>query len=122
MISERAEIEAKYAKKLTAWEEKWRKQTENGALYATMKNAMLGILSEAGGRATIHMDSYGKLHNQVLEAVKQWKNEAYHKNFMGNWKETKEVILWNEMDRVYKKEKKRFLESKDCTTKRLAYK
>ena len=92
MISERAEIEAKYARKLTAWEEKWKKQTENGPLYATMKNAMLGILMEAGNRAKIHMDSYGKLQNQVLETIKQWKNETYHKNFMGNWKETKEVI------------------------------
>jgi len=91
MISERAEIEAKYARKLTAWEEKWKKQTENGPLYATMKNAMLGVLREAGGRAKIHMDCYGMLQNQVLESIKQWKNESYHKNFMGNWKETKEV-------------------------------
>ena len=91
MVSERAEIEAKYARKLTAWEEKWKRQTENGPMYATMKNALLGVLSEAGGRAKVHMDSYSKLHNQVLESIKQWKNEEYHKNFMGNWKETKEV-------------------------------
>ena len=26
MVGERAEIEAKYARKLTAWEEKWKKQ------------------------------------------------------------------------------------------------
>ena len=64
---------------------------ENGSLYATLKNAALGVLSEAQERAKIHMDCYGKLHNQVLESIKRWKNQTYHKHFLGHWKETKEV-------------------------------
>eukprot|EP00794_Sanderia_malayensis_P018151 gene18151-19962_t len=91
MIAERAEIESKYARKLTAWDEKWRKQVQNGPMYATMKNAYLGVLTEAQDRARIHVDCYGKLHNQVVESVKTWKNQQYHKNFMGYWKETKEL-------------------------------
>ena len=91
MVNERAEIEAKYARKLTAWEEKWKKQADNGPLYATMKNAVTGVIREAQERAKVHMDCVGKLHNQVLESIKRWKSETYHKHFMGYWKETKEV-------------------------------
>ena len=91
MVTERTEIEAKYAKKLTAWGDKWKKQVENGPIYATMKNAFVGVISEAQERAKIHMDCYGKLHNQVIESVKRWKNQTYHKHFMGYWKETREI-------------------------------
>ncbi len=91
MVHERAEIEAKYAKKLTVWEDKWRKQVENGPMYATMKEAFSGVLSEAQERAKIQMDCFTRLHNQVIESVKRWKNQSYHKHFLGHWKETKEV-------------------------------
>ena len=91
MVSERAEIEAKYAKRLTMWEEKWRRQIENGPLYNTTKSASLGVLEEAQQRASIHMDCWAKLQNQVVESVKTWKAQNYRKNFMGGWKETKEI-------------------------------
>ena len=83
MFRERAEIETKYANRLTQWHEKWYKNIENSTMYATMKNATLGSLKEAADRATIHQDCYGKVHNQVIETLKRWKESHYHKQFTG---------------------------------------
>lgn len=91
MFAERAEIEAKYSKKLTDWHTRWSKYIESSpATYATMKTAQLGTLQEASDRAKIHMDCWGKIHNQVVEAIKRQKESKYHKAFVGI-KEAKEL-------------------------------
>lgn len=84
MFNERAEIEAKYSKRLTEWHTKWSKYIETSpATYATMKTAQLGNLQEANDRAKIHMDCWGKIHNQVVEAIKREKESKYHKALVG---------------------------------------
>jgi len=91
MYTERAEIEAKYSKKLTDWHERWSKHLEaSPAVYATMKTAHLGTLKEAHDRAIIHMDCWTKIHNQVVETIKREKESKYHKAFVGI-KEYKEL-------------------------------
>jgi Fes/CIP4 homology domain. len=91
MYTERAEIEAKYSRKLTDWHERWTKHLDSSsAVYATMKTAHLGTLKEGNERAIIHMDCWGKIHNQVVEFIKREKESKYHKAFVGI-KESKEL-------------------------------
>ena len=90
LVTERAEIEAKYALKLKAWSKKWEECIRNGPEYGTMEAAMRGTVSEAESRAEVHMLCRDKLLEEVHESIKKWKNENYHKGIF-QWKETKEA-------------------------------
>lgn len=90
LVTERAEIEAKYAFKLKAWSKKWEECIRNGPEYGTMEAAMRGTVTEAESRAEIHILCRDKLMDEVHEAMKKWKNENYHKGIF-QWKETKEA-------------------------------
>lgn len=90
LVTERAEIEAKYALKLKAWAKKWEECIKNGPEYGTMEVAMRGTVTEAESRAEIHLLCRDKLMNDVHESIKRWKTENYHKGIF-QWKETKEA-------------------------------
>lgn len=90
LVTERAEIEARYAMKLKTWSKKWEECIKNSPEYGTMEGAMRGTVSEAESRAEIHMLCRDKLLGEVHESIKKWKNENYHKGIF-QWKETKEA-------------------------------
>lgn len=90
LVTERAEIEAKYALKLKAWSKKWEECIKSGPEYGTMEAAMRGSVTEAESRAEIHMLCRDKLVGEVHESIKKWKNETFHKGIF-QWKETKEA-------------------------------
>lgn len=90
LVTERAEIEAKYAFKLKAWAKKWEECIRSGQEYGSMEAAMRGTVSEAESRAEIHMLCRDKLIEDVHESIKKWKVENYHKGIF-QWKETKEA-------------------------------
>ena len=90
LVTERAEIEAKYSFKLKAWAKRWEELVKNGPEYASMETGMRGTVSEAEARSELHMQCRDRLMQNVNEALKKWKQENYHKGIF-SWKETKEA-------------------------------
>ncbi|ELW69514.1 Protein kinase C and casein kinase substrate in neurons protein 1 [Tupaia chinensis] len=76
-VQERAKIEKAYAQQLTDWAKRWRQLIEKDARPA---RAGLGPAQSRTGTPT-----------SDLEKVKNWQKDAYHKQIMGGFKETKEA-------------------------------
>ncbi|XP_074037812.1 protein kinase C and casein kinase substrate in neurons protein Synd isoform X5 [Leptinotarsa decemlineata] len=99
LVSERAEIEKTYAKALKAWSKKWNDSIEKGPEYGTTEAAWKGVLVEADRRCDLHSKIRDSLANDVVNKVKQWQKDNYHKSMM-NIKEKKD------MDDAFKKAQK----------------
>lgn len=90
-IQERAKIEKSYAQQLTDWSKRWRQLVERGPQYGTLERAWVALMTEAEKVSDLHQEVKNNLLNEDLEKVKNWQKEAYHKQMMGGFKETKEA-------------------------------
>eukprot|EP00794_Sanderia_malayensis_P000137 gene137-749_t len=82
MLSERAEIESLYAKKLKAWNKKWLTSLSKGLEYGSLLHSVRSGISESNGVAEIHLAMQGKVA-EVSTNIQNWRAENYHKGIMG---------------------------------------
>ncbi|XP_040201770.1 protein kinase C and casein kinase substrate in neurons protein 2 isoform X4 [Rana temporaria] len=90
-IHERAKIEKVYAQQLTEWSKRWKQLVEKGPQYGTVEKAWNAVMTEAETVSELHLEVKNALMNDDFEKVKNWQKEAYHKQIMGGFKETKEA-------------------------------
>lgn len=62
-----------------------------GPQYGTLERAWLAVMTEAEKVSELHQEVKNNLLNEDLEKVKNWQKDAYHKQMMGGFKETKEA-------------------------------
>ncbi|CAH1394234.1 unnamed protein product [Nezara viridula] len=90
LIQERGEIEKAYAKSLRGWSRKWNDLIEKGPEYGTTEAAWKGVLIEADRLCDLHLRVKDDLTNVVMQSVKTWQKDTYHKSMM-QIKERKEI-------------------------------
>ncbi|XP_038635966.1 protein kinase C and casein kinase substrate in neurons 2 protein-like isoform X9 [Scyliorhinus canicula] len=90
-LHDRARIEKSYAAQLTEWAKKWKQMLEKGPQYGTLEKAWLSLMTEAEKVSELHLGVKCALMSEDFEKVKNWQKEAYHKQMMANFKETKEA-------------------------------
>ncbi|KAG9491241.1 hypothetical protein GDO78_006550 [Eleutherodactylus coqui] len=90
-IHERAKIEKGYAQQLTEWAKRWKQLVEKGPQYGTVEKAWHAVMTEAERVSELHLEVKNALMNEDFEKMKNWQKEAYHKQMMGGFKETKEA-------------------------------
>ncbi|KAM4035254.1 protein kinase C and casein kinase substrate in neurons protein 2 isoform 1-T2 [Anomaloglossus baeobatrachus] len=90
-LHERAKIEKAYAQQLTEWAKRWKQLVEKGPQYGTGEKAWNAMMTEAERVSELHLEVKNALMNDDFEKVKNWQKEAYHKQMMGGFKETKEA-------------------------------
>ncbi|XP_008065025.1 protein kinase C and casein kinase substrate in neurons protein 1 [Carlito syrichta] len=59
--------------------------------YGSLERAWGAIMTEADKVSELHQEVKNSLLNEDLEKVKNWQKDAYHKQIMGGFKETKEA-------------------------------
>lgn len=62
-----------------------------GPQYGTVEKAWNALMTEAETVSELHLEVKNALMNEDFEKVKNWQKEAYHKQIMGGFKETKEA-------------------------------
>ncbi|XP_054856309.1 protein kinase C and casein kinase substrate in neurons protein 2 isoform X1 [Eublepharis macularius] len=90
-IHERARIEKVYAQQLTEWAKRWKQLVEKGPQYGTVEKSWHAFMLEAEKVSELHLDIKGALMNEDFEKIKNWQKEAFHKQMIGGFKETKEA-------------------------------
>lgn len=90
LVQERANIEKEYAKQLKTWSTKWNKVIESGPEYGTTEAAWKAVLVESDRRCELHLRVKDNLNNEVVNAVKNWQKDNYHRGIM-QLKEKKEM-------------------------------
>jgi protein kinase C and casein kinase substrate in neurons protein len=99
LIQERAEIEKGYAKNLKTWTKKWGDLIEKGPEYGTMEAAWRSILTEADRLSDVHLKVRENLCMDVMQQIKNWQKENYHKTMM-------QIKERKEMEDLFKKAQK----------------
>ncbi|XP_053319262.1 protein kinase C and casein kinase substrate in neurons protein 2 isoform X3 [Spea bombifrons] len=90
-LHERARIEKVYAQQLTEWSKRWKQLVEKGPQYGTVEKAWNALMTEAEKVSELHLEVKNALMNEDFEKIKNWQKEAFHKQMMGGFKETKEA-------------------------------
>ncbi|XP_043266821.1 protein kinase C and casein kinase substrate in neurons protein 1 isoform X3 [Venturia canescens] len=90
LVQERAEIEKNYAKALKGWSKNWNEKIEKGPEYGTTEAAWKGVLVESDRLCDLHLRVKENLCNDVVQQVKTWQKDTYHKSMM-TLKERKEM-------------------------------
>ncbi|XP_030004643.1 protein kinase C and casein kinase substrate in neurons protein 2 isoform X2 [Sphaeramia orbicularis] len=90
-LHERARIEKAYAQQLTEWGKRWRQLIEKGPQYGTLERAWSALCTEAEKVSELHMEVKAALMGEDYEKLKNWQRDAYHKQMIGGFKETKEA-------------------------------
>ncbi|XP_044042112.1 protein kinase C and casein kinase substrate in neurons protein 2 isoform X3 [Siniperca chuatsi] len=90
-IHERARIEKAYAQQLTEWGKRWRQLIEKGPQYGSLERAWSALCTEAEKVSELHMEVKAALMGEDYEKLKNWQRDAYHKQMIGGFKETKEA-------------------------------
>ncbi|XP_027127923.1 protein kinase C and casein kinase substrate in neurons protein 2 isoform X3 [Larimichthys crocea] len=90
-LHERARIEKAYAQQLTEWGKRWRQLIEKGPQYGTLERAWAALCTEAEKVSELHMEVKASLMGEDYEKLKNWQRDAYHKQMIGGFKETKEA-------------------------------
>ncbi|KAM3587304.1 uncharacterized protein V6R79_001491 [Siganus canaliculatus] len=90
-LHERSRIEKAYAQQLTEWGKRWRQLIEKGPQYGTLERAWAALCTEAEKVSELHMEVKTALMGEDYEKLKNWQREAYHKQMIGGFKETKEA-------------------------------
>ncbi|XP_048829066.1 protein kinase C and casein kinase II substrate protein 3-like isoform X2 [Brienomyrus brachyistius] len=90
-LQERAKIERSYGQQLADWAKRWRLVVEKGPEYGTLKRAWHAFMDAGDQLSEIHMDLRDSLVVDESEKVKNWQKDAFHKQIIGTFKETKEA-------------------------------
>ncbi|XP_061523798.1 protein kinase C and casein kinase substrate in neurons protein 2 isoform X2 [Phycodurus eques] len=90
-IHERARIEKSYAQQLNEWGKRWRQVIEKGPQYGMLERAWSSLCTEAEKVSELHMEVKAALMGEDHEKLKNWQRDAYHKQMIGGFKETKEA-------------------------------
>ncbi|XP_061570104.1 protein kinase C and casein kinase substrate in neurons protein 2 isoform X4 [Cololabis saira] len=90
-LHERARIEKTYAQQLTEWGKRWRQLIEKGPQYGTLERAWTALCTEAEKVSELHMEVKAAVMGEDYEKLKNWQKDAYHKQMIGGFKETKEA-------------------------------
>ncbi|KAM8973500.1 protein kinase C and casein kinase substrate in neurons protein 2 isoform 2-T2 [Pelodytes ibericus] len=90
-LHERARIEKAYAQQLTEWSKRWKQLVEKGPQYGTVERAWNALMTEAEKVSELHLEVKNALMSEDFEKIKNWQKEAFHKQMMGGFKETKEA-------------------------------
>ncbi|XP_052424656.1 protein kinase C and casein kinase substrate in neurons protein 2 isoform X4 [Carassius gibelio] len=90
-LHERARIEKSYATQLSDWAKRWTQLLERGPQYGTVGRAWSALMTEAEKVSDLHMEVKTALTGEHLEKIKSWQKDAYHKQMIGGFKETKEA-------------------------------
>ncbi|XP_059361653.1 protein kinase C and casein kinase substrate in neurons protein 2-like isoform X3 [Carassius carassius] len=90
-LHERARIEKSYATQLSDWAKRWTQLLERGPQYGTVGRAWFALMTEAEKVSDLHMEAKTALTGEHLEKIKNWQKDAYHKQMIGGFKETKEA-------------------------------
>uniref|UniRef100_A0A8C1RV76 Protein kinase C and casein kinase substrate in neurons 2 n=1 Tax=Cyprinus carpio TaxID=7962 RepID=A0A8C1RV76_CYPCA len=90
-LHERARIEKSYATQLSDWAKRWTQLLERGPQYGTVGRAWFALMTEAEKVSDLHMEVKTALMGEHLEKIKNWQKDAYHKQMIGGFKETKEA-------------------------------
>ncbi|XP_061617635.1 protein kinase C and casein kinase substrate in neurons protein 2 isoform X3 [Phyllopteryx taeniolatus] len=90
-VHERARIEKSYAQQLNEWGKRWRQVIEKGPQYGMLERAWSSLCTEAEKVSELHMEVKAALMGEDHEKLKNWQRDAYHKQMIGGFKETKEA-------------------------------
>lgn len=82
MLEDRAEIEKNYSKCLQSWSKKWTDNVTKGPEQGEMVKGWMALLEEAGSLADIHSGVRQGLEEYVIENIKLWSKESYHKGLV----------------------------------------
>ncbi|KAL0106888.1 hypothetical protein PUN28_015427 [Cardiocondyla obscurior] len=109
LVQERAEIEKNYAKALKNWSKNWNDKIEKGPEYGTTEAAWKGVLVESDRLCDLHLRVKENLCNDIVQQVKTWQKDTYHKWLMSHGFGLQSMITLKErkeMEDAFKKAQK----------------